>query len=138
MEPEFEVAFSAFAISMLIALLFVQLLVWAYLCVVWWKLFVKAGQPGWAAIVPFYNVIVYLEIIGKPWWWLLLMLIPYVNIVFIVWSFNLLSKSFGKNEWFTVGLVFAGVVFVSILAFGSSRYKGPAGAIPQFHTDRTN
>ena len=92
-----------------------------------WKIFTKAGKPGWAILIPFYNVIVLLEIIGKPWWWLLLMLVPFVNIVFIIWSLNLLSLSFGKDIGYTVGLILLGLVFIPILGLGSAEYKGPAG-----------
>ena len=46
-----------------------------------WKVFEKAGQPGWAAIVPLYNAYILLKIIGRPAWWLLLFMIPFVNIV---------------------------------------------------------
>ncbi|MBL7764835.1 MAG: hypothetical protein JNJ58_01985 [Chitinophagaceae bacterium] len=90
-----------------------------------WKIYEKAGQPGWAAIIPIYNFIILLKIVGKPWWWLLLMLIPIVNYVFIIWTYNLLSKSFGKSEGFTVGLLLLGIIFFPILAFGSAQYIGP-------------
>ncbi len=92
-----------------------------------WTLFNKAGQPGWACIIPIYNLIVFFRVIGKPWWWLFLLIIPIVNIIFVIWSVNLLSKSFGKNEGFTVGLIFLWIIFLPILAFGDSKYKGPAG-----------
>jgi hypothetical protein len=92
-----------------------------------WKIFEKAGKPGWAAIVPIYNILILLEIVGKPWWWLLLMLIPVVNIVFAIWMTNLLSKSFGKTEGFTVGLILLPFVFYPILGFGDAQYAGPAG-----------
>jgi hypothetical protein len=92
-----------------------------------WKIYVKAGKPGWASIVPIYNIIVYLEIIGKPWWWLLLMCIPFVNIIFAIWAINLLSKSFGKGVGFTIGLLILGPIFILILAFGGAKYAGPAG-----------
>src|ERR1700761_5402067 len=90
-----------------------------------WKIFEKAGQPGWACIVPIYNLIVLLRIVGKPWWWLLLMCIPYVGVVWSVWTYNMLSKSFGKDEGFTVGLVLLSPVFFPILGFGDARYLGP-------------
>lgn len=93
-----------------------------------WKVFVKAGKPGWAAIVPIYNIIVLLEIVGKPWWWLILFIIPVVNIVFLIWTYNLLSLSFGKNEGFTIGLIILSFIFWPILGFGDATYKGPAGA----------
>ena len=92
-----------------------------------WRIYEKAGKPGWAAIIPIYNIIILLEIIGKPWWWLLLMLIPIANIIFAIWMTNLLSKSFGKSEGFTVGLLILGFIFYPILAFGTAVYKGPAG-----------
>lgn len=93
-----------------------------------WAIFAKAGKPGWAALIPIYNLIVLLEIVGKPWWWLLLMLIPLVNVVFAVWTYNLLSKSFGKSEGFTAGLILLSFIFLPILAFGDARYQGPAGS----------
>ncbi|HPJ45227.1 MAG TPA: DUF5684 domain-containing protein, partial [Tenuifilaceae bacterium] len=70
-----------------------------------WVVFTKADKPGWAAIIPIYNIIVMLEIVGKPWWWILLFLIPVVNIVFMIWMINLLSISFGKGVGFTIGLI---------------------------------
>jgi hypothetical protein len=94
-----------------------------------WRIFEKAGKPGWAAIIPIYNIIILLEIVGKPWWWLLMILfIPIADIIFAIWMINLLSKSFGKSEGFTVGLIFLGFIFYPILGFGNAKYKGPAGA----------
>lgn len=93
-----------------------------------WKIFTKAGKPGWAAIVPIYNIIILLEIVGKPAWWVILMLIPFVNIVIGIMIVNLLSKSFGKDVGFTLGLLFLSIIFYPILAFGSAEYQGPAGA----------
>lgn len=92
-----------------------------------WKIFTKAGEEGWKSLIPIYNAYVLLKIVGKPGWWLLLFLIPIVNYVFIVWTYNMLSKSFGKDEGFTVGLVFLGIVFFPILGFGSALYQGPFG-----------
>jgi hypothetical protein len=92
-----------------------------------WTIFTKAGQPGWAAIIPIYNMIVLLKIVGKPTWWILLFLIPIVNYVFIIWTYNMLSKSFGKEEGYTVGLILLGIVFFPMLAFGDAKYLGPFG-----------
>ena len=94
-----------------------------------WKIYSKAGKPGWASIVPIYNIIVLLKIVGKPWWWLILMLIPIVNIVILIMVYHNLSLSFGKGGGFTVGLILLGIVFLPILAFGDSKYIG--GAVPQ-------
>jgi hypothetical protein len=100
-----------------------------------WRIYEKAGQPGWAAIIPIYNILVLLKIIGKPGWWFLMFFIPIVNIIFMVWMYNLLSKSFGKSEGFTVGLIFLGFVFFPMLAFGTAEYIGPVGA-ENFETER--
>jgi len=93
-----------------------------------WIIYSKANQPGWASIIPIYSTLVWLKIIGKPWYWLILFLIPYLNLVFIIWATNLLSKSFGKDEGFTVGLVILPLIFYPILAFGKSKYIGPSGS----------
>ena len=93
-----------------------------------WKIYSKADKPGWACLIPIYSTIVLLEIIGKPWWWLLLSLIPIVNIVFAVWMINLLSKSFGKSEGFTIGLLLLPIIFYPILGLGDSKYNGPSGS----------
>jgi hypothetical protein len=97
-----------------------------------WRIFQKAGRPGWEILIPIYNAIILLRIIGKPWWWLLLMCIPLVNIIYIVWMINMLSKSFGKDEGFTAGLIFLGVVFYPILGFGNAKYQGPYGDAKAF------
>ncbi|RLD52326.1 MAG: hypothetical protein DRI94_03485 [Bacteroidetes bacterium] len=92
-----------------------------------WKVFVKAGKPGWAAIIPIYNIIVMLEITGKPIWWIvIILLIPIVNIIFLIWMINLISLSFGKDTGFTLGLIFLAPIFWPILGFGKAEYKGPA------------
>ena len=94
-----------------------------------WKIYVKAGKPGWASIIPIYNIIIFLEIIGKPWWWLLIMFfVPIANLIFMIWAINLLSKSFGKGVGFTLGLLLLGPIFILILAFGGAKYVGPAGS----------
>ncbi|MBG0770099.1 MAG: signal peptidase I [Anaerolineaceae bacterium] len=95
-----------------------------------WKIFVKAGQPGWVVLIPIYNIIVLLEIVGRPTWWLLLMLIPGVNFVIsIILTFDL-AASFGKDTGFGFGLFFLSFIFMLILAFGDARYVGPVAAAP--------
>lgn len=92
-----------------------------------WKVYTKAGKPGWAVLIPIYNVIVLLQIIGKPWWWLLLMFVPFVNFIVMIMAIHSLSKSFGHGIGFTLGLIFLSPIFLLILGFGSSRYVGPSG-----------
>ena len=93
-----------------------------------WKVFVKAGQPGWAAIVPIYNVVTLLKITGKPLWWIAMFCVPFANFVVIILILLSLAKSFGKSTGFGLGLVFLGVVFFPILGFGDARYQVPAQA----------
>jgi hypothetical protein len=92
-----------------------------------WKVFEKAGQPGWACIIPIYNIYIMTKIAGKPGIWTLLCLIPFINIIFIVWLYNMISKSFGHDEGFTVGLLLLSFIFWPILGFGKSKYLGPYG-----------
>ena len=106
----------------------VYLAVIVLMIVAMWKIFQKAGQPGWACIIPIYDTIILLKIVGKPWWWILIMLIPVVNIVFAIWMLNLVSLSFGKNSGFTLGLIFLSFIFWPILGFGDAKYQGPAAA----------
>lgn len=93
-----------------------------------WKIFTKAGKPGWASIVPIYNIIVLLEIIGRPVWWIVLALIPFVNFIFAILVSVDLAKSFGKSIGFAIGLILLAPIFFLILAFGDAKYQGPAAA----------
>ena len=95
-----------------------------------WKVFSKAGQPGWAVLVPFYNNYILLKIGGMPGWWLLLLLIPLVNIVILAIEANHVAKSFGKSGSFGFFLLFLFPIGYMILGFGNSRYLGPAAYRP--------
>jgi uncharacterized membrane protein YhaH (DUF805 family) len=98
-----------------------------------WKTFEKAGRPGWAAIVPLYNMVVGAQIAGKSGWWVVLMMIPGVSIVAgILWG-QAMAKVFGKGAGFGVGLTFLSPIFLAILGFGSAEYA--AGA-PSGHHDQ--
>ena len=88
-----------------------------------WKTFVKAGQPGWGALIPFYNFVLLLEIAGKPVWWLILMFIPLVNLVVLIIVTIDVAKNFGKGAGFGLGLAFLGPIFYPILGFGSAQYQ---------------
>lgn len=90
-----------------------------------WKVFVKAGHPGWAAIIPIYNAYILCKIAGKPGWWILLLLIPLVSIVIVILIMIEVAKNFGKGAGFGVGLALLGFIFFPILAFGDAKYQGP-------------
>ena len=125
---EAAVAAAAFGIIGLLMLLF-ELALIVLIVAGMWKMFSKAGQPGWAAIIPIYNVIVLLEIVGKPIWWFLLFMIPLVNIVIMIIVYIELAASFGKGGGFAVGLILLPFIFVPMLGFGSATYQGaPAAA----------
>lgn len=105
--------------------LFVTLLLAIVSIVSMWFVFTKAGHPGWAALIPFYNVYIMLKIAGKPGWWLLLMLIPLVNLVVSALMLLGLAENFGKGAGFALGLLLIPIVFLPILAFDDSKYLGP-------------
>jgi hypothetical protein len=91
-----------------------------------WKVFTKAGEPGWAAIIPIYNTYILIKIVGRPWWWLLLMLIPCVSIVIAIIVMLDLAKSFGKSVAFAIGLILLTPIFIIILGFSDAKYLGPS------------
>lgn len=105
----------------LLILVVVALVVFLWACM--WKIFTKAGKPGWAAIVPIYNNMVAAEIGGKPSWWGLLVLIPYIGFIWGIWIWNLICKSFGKGTGFLIGIIFLPFIFLPILAFGDAKYQ---------------
>lgn len=88
-----------------------------------WKIFVKAGQPGWACIVPIYGALVLLKIVGKPAWWFILFFIPVVNFVIGIIVAIELAKRFGKTTGYGIGLALLPIVFYPMLGFGDARYQ---------------
>jgi hypothetical protein len=89
-----------------------------------WKVFSKAGQPGWASIIPIYNLYVMCKVAGRPGWWLILMLIPFVNIIILIILNVDIAKRFGKGVGFALGMIFLPFIFWPMLAFGSAQYGG--------------
>src|SRR5438034_4894476 len=110
-------------VSMIVGLLIALLLI-----VAMWKVFIKAGQPGWASIIPIYNLYIWCKIVGRPWWWILLMLIPFVNFIVAIILCIDMAKSFGKGAGFGIGLALLGIIFWPILGFSSAQYQGAAAA----------
>lgn len=107
----------------------------AYGILVLWRVFEKAGQPGWAALIPFYNMYIFTQVVQRPKWWMLLYflsIVPFVGsiavLVILIMDYHRLSLSFGKEAGFTVGLIFLGIIFLSILAFGDVTYRRLDGA----------
>lgn len=101
------------------------LLIMIFIIVSLWKVFVKAGQPGWAVLVPIYNLYIMTVIAKKPAWWLaIILLVPIANIIFLIMLYNAIAKAFGKDSGFTVGLILLGFIFWPILGFGDAKYQG--------------
>lgn len=101
-----------------------------------WYMFEKAGKPGWASIIPIYNLIIICEIAKRPTWWVAMIIVPVANIVFMVKIYDGLAKSFGKDSGFTVGLVFLSQVFAAILGYGDAVYlETPSGGSVQDNPD---
>ncbi len=88
-----------------------------------WKMYEKAGEPGWAFIIPFYNMWVLVRITRNEWWWFVLLFIPLINLVASIKLLHDLSKSFGKGVGYTLGLFFLSFIFIPILGFGSAQYR---------------
>ncbi|HRW77170.1 MAG TPA: DUF5684 domain-containing protein [Candidatus Sabulitectum sp.] len=89
-----------------------------------WKIIEKAGKPGWASIIPIYNVIVMLQIAGKPEWWFLLLLVPVANVIIAIITIIALAEKFGQETGFAIGMLLLPIIFYPILAFGDSKYQG--------------
>lgn len=109
------------AVLMLVIWLVVIIVVIAGL----WKMFEKAGQPGWGAIVPILNLYYLCKIAGRPGWWVILFLIPIVSLVISIILSVDIAKAFGKGIPFALGLIFLSPIFYCILGFGSAQYQGP-------------
>jgi hypothetical protein len=93
-----------------------------------WKVFSKAGQPGWAVLIPIFNLYILCKVAGRPGWWLILMLIPFVNFIIAIILNVDVAKKFGNGVGFALGLIFLPFIFWPILGFGSAQYQGAATA----------
>jgi hypothetical protein len=111
----------------LLALLYLAAIVFEVAAV--WKVFTKAGRPGWGVIIPIYNVYLMIKVAGRPGWWLILYIVPIVNIVIHLIVAVDIARNFGRGAGFGVlGLWLFGFVGFPILGFGRARYQGPRPA----------
>ena len=104
--------------------LLIQLAVIILVLIGMWKAFTKAGQPGWACIIPIYNMIVLIQIAEKPIWWFLLFFVPIVNLIISILVAIAVAEKFGKGAGFGIGLTFLPFVFYPILGFSDAQYTG--------------
>ena len=102
--------------------------VYLFFLVATWKLYFKAGRPGWASLIPIYTTVVFCRICGRSGWLTLALMIPGVNVIVSIMLSVDLARVFGRGTGFALGLIFLSPIFFPILAFGSSRYVGrPSG-----------
>ena len=106
----------------------IGLAILVFLIAAMWKVFTKAGKAGWLVLIPIVNIYQLLKIAGRPGWWLILFLIPLVNLIISILVSMDIAKSFGKGAGFGLGLAFLSPIFYPIMGFGSATYKGPAPA----------
>lgn len=106
---------------------FTLVLVWLVVMAVaiggMWMTFKKAGQPGWAAIIPIYNIVVLMRVARKPAWWVVLVIVPIVNIVVLVIVSLEVSRNFGKGAGFGWGLALLAPIFYPVLGYGDAQYQ---------------
>ena len=133
-DPDVAEAAAGAALGFGLMFVAIWLLVGLLVLVGIWKTFAKAGQPGWASIIPIYNMIVMLEIAGKPLWWFVLLLIPGLNLIAVILIYVSLAERFGKGAGFAIGLLVLPMVFFPMLGFGNAAYQGNASsqnAVPE-------
>jgi hypothetical protein len=121
-------AANAAAAGMGIGILLVYFAIIGLMLASFWKIFSKADKPGWAGIIPIYNTIVLLEIVGKPVWWIVLMFIPLVSIVIWILMMLSLAERFGKGAGMGIGMSFLPFIFLPMLAFSDAQYSPPPPA----------
>ena len=88
-----------------------------------WKMFEKAGEPGWAAIIPIYNMVVMCRVGGKPGWWVIWYFVPIANIVVPILVALGIAECFGQGAGFGIGIWLLGFIFIPILAFGDYEWR---------------
>ena len=126
--PEMTTQDLTLAAVVLIMFALLMILVSVVMIITLWRIFTKAGKPGWASLVPIYNVVVMMEIVGRPQWWVVLMIIPIVNFVVAVIVTIEMAKAFGKSTGFGILMLFFPAIMYPILAFDSSQYVGQVAA----------
>lgn len=95
-----------------------------------WRMFSKAGKPGWMCLIPILNIVVLINIAGKPWWWILLLFIPFVNFFVQIIVYVEIAKAFGQGFLFGLGMAFLGFIFIPIIGFGGATYTRPNTGVP--------
>ena len=125
MYDNYDAAYAAASAGVMLVYTVFILVITVLTLVAMWKIFVKAGKPGWACLIPFYNVYCMYDIAWGNGWLFLLTFIPCVGFVFAIIMLFKLAKAFGQGTGFGFGLLFLNTIFVLILGFGKAEYIGP-------------
>jgi len=119
-EPTVSLFSGAFLVMWIIILL-----IYAFNVVCMWKVFTKAGKPGWASLIPIYNMVVLLQITELPMWYIALLFIPVGNVIALFMIYIELAHRFGKSTGFGIGLALLSPIFMAILAFSKdAKFQG--------------
>ena len=130
-EPNYDAIGGAAAGGAMMGMIILYLALCLIMAISGWKVFSKAGKPGIASIIPIWNIVVMVEIAGKPGSWvLLILLVPCANIYFAIMLMIELAKRFGKSSGFGIGLILLPFIFWPMLAFGSAQYQAPSPTEP--------
>ena len=125
MYDNYDAAYAAASAGVMLVYSIFVLVIAVLTLVAMWKIFVKAGKPGWACLIPFYNMYCMYDIAWGNGWLVLLTFIPCVGFVFAIIMLFKLAKAFGQGTGFGFGLLFLNTIFVLILGFGKAEYIGP-------------
>ena len=128
------------------------IIMWVFQIIAYWKMFTKAGEPGWKSIIPFYSQYIMYKLTWKTsWFWItlivavvygvftslnqnfpdnmlytvLLLISAIIALVITIISYHKISKAYGHGAGYTVGMLFLWPIFVLILGYGKSKYIGP-------------
>jgi len=130
-EPNYDAIGGAAAGGAMMGMIILYLALCLIMAISGWKVFSKAGKPGIASIIPIWNIVVMVEMAGKPVSWvLLILLVPCANIYFAIMLMIELAKRFGKSSGFGIGLILLPFIFWPMLAFGSAQYQAPSPTEP--------
>ncbi len=123
-EGSYSYTLDEFNMEALMPILVVTLALMVLYIIGLWKIYKKAGEPGWGAIIPFYNQYILAKITLGNGWLFLLLFIPIVNIIMLLVMMYRLATVFGRSGLFGVGLIFLPFIFTLVLGFGKSEYIG--------------
>lgn len=114
-----------------VAIILIALAPFLLMVISGWKIFEKAGEAGWQVLIPFYNAFVMTRFCRMPAWSIIVLILPYVNVIGVIWLGLSLAKAFGKSTPYAVGLILLPMIFYPHLAFSDARYSGDDAAGPE-------